>query len=357
MHPAKRETPVPLALKQDALPLSAAQAPAPFPSAQAIAVQAALASHSAYLPSPDAPSPGASSSVSANGTTTTAPRRPAAVAFAHATPADGARWVGTTTSREVRLPGPRGGISRPNPVSGGEFVCPHADCRRLFRRKTSLTNHVKAHSNANSRSILRTKRLRRQAEQARFNAARVQAAHLPAAGMEAAAHARANAEVAARAAAARVPGAALQVRAGVAGYPAYPPHYGAPVPPTLSLGAAFDAPVARAQSLPWSALTAEGDVGSSGYADEDSARLSLPDAILSSDPGSSVDDGGLLGSWDDGVLASALTFTIEHPAVEGEMADFGSFEECEPLADEAAMLDRVQDALAKIEAVPAQVGI
>lgn len=40
------------------------------------------------------------------------------------------------------------------------FFCTHADCGRQFQRKTSLTNHLKAHNNKNSRSILRSKRRR-----------------------------------------------------------------------------------------------------------------------------------------------------------------------------------------------------
>lgn len=41
-----------------------------------------------------------------------------------------------------------------------EFVCHHSDCGRRFLRKTSLTNHLKAHQNIKSRSIYRTKRAR-----------------------------------------------------------------------------------------------------------------------------------------------------------------------------------------------------
>lgn len=50
------------------------------------------------------------------------------------------------------------------PIGTGEFVCKYEDCRRTFRRKTSLTNHTKAHLNKNSRSILRMKRMQRQAQ-------------------------------------------------------------------------------------------------------------------------------------------------------------------------------------------------
>lgn len=42
----------------------------------------------------------------------------------------------------------------------GEYQCHHADCLRRFARKTSLTNHLKAHNNHRSRSIYRTKRAR-----------------------------------------------------------------------------------------------------------------------------------------------------------------------------------------------------
>lgn len=40
------------------------------------------------------------------------------------------------------------------------FQCHHADCRRVFARKTSLTNHLKAHNNIKSRSIRRMRRER-----------------------------------------------------------------------------------------------------------------------------------------------------------------------------------------------------
>lgn len=69
--------------------------------------------------------------------------------------------------RMVSLPSgnPTGSGSRA-PLGQGEFICKYEDCRRAFRRKTSLTNHTKAHLNKNSRSILRMKRMKRQ-EQAR----------------------------------------------------------------------------------------------------------------------------------------------------------------------------------------------
>lgn len=51
------------------------------------------------------------------------------------------------------------------------FQCHHQDCLRLFTRKTSLTNHLKAHQNARSRSIYRTKRARQRAEEQRRAAA------------------------------------------------------------------------------------------------------------------------------------------------------------------------------------------
>lgn len=41
-----------------------------------------------------------------------------------------------------------------------DYQCYHEDCRRRFVRKTSLTNHLKAHQNIRSRSIYRTKRAR-----------------------------------------------------------------------------------------------------------------------------------------------------------------------------------------------------
>lgn len=44
--------------------------------------------------------------------------------------------------------------------TSGDYVCHHDDCRRRFVRKTSLTNHLKAHKNVKSRSIYRTKRAR-----------------------------------------------------------------------------------------------------------------------------------------------------------------------------------------------------
>jgi hypothetical protein len=44
--------------------------------------------------------------------------------------------------------------------SAGAYVCFHDDCHRRFVRKTSLTNHLKAHLNVKSRSIYRTKRAR-----------------------------------------------------------------------------------------------------------------------------------------------------------------------------------------------------
>jgi hypothetical protein len=45
-------------------------------------------------------------------------------------------------------------------AAAGEYICHHDDCRRRFVRKTSLTNHLKAHQNVKSRSIYRTKRAR-----------------------------------------------------------------------------------------------------------------------------------------------------------------------------------------------------
>lgn len=48
-----------------------------------------------------------------------------------------------------------------------EYQCHHDDCRRTFVRKTSLTNHLKAHQNVRSRSIYRTKRARLRAAAAR----------------------------------------------------------------------------------------------------------------------------------------------------------------------------------------------
>lgn len=55
------------------------------------------------------------------------------------------------------------------------FQCHYDDCLRTFRRKTSLTNHLKAHKNVNSRSINRSKRARRRTELMR-RAARATAA-------------------------------------------------------------------------------------------------------------------------------------------------------------------------------------
>lgn len=43
------------------------------------------------------------------------------------------------------------------------YRCHHEDCCRVFSRKTSLTNHLKAHLNVRSRSIYRTKRARQRA--------------------------------------------------------------------------------------------------------------------------------------------------------------------------------------------------
>ncbi|CAN8064181.1 unnamed protein product [Agarophyton chilense] len=40
------------------------------------------------------------------------------------------------------------------------FICHHPDCVRPFNRKTSLTNHLKAHKNKKSRSIKRYRRAR-----------------------------------------------------------------------------------------------------------------------------------------------------------------------------------------------------
>lgn len=63
-----------------------------------------------------------------------------------------------------------GGFSTPSTAAtearAGEptFQCHYEDCLRIFRRKTSLTNHLKAHKNINSRSINRSKRARRRSE-------------------------------------------------------------------------------------------------------------------------------------------------------------------------------------------------
>ena len=55
------------------------------------------------------------------------------------------------------------GTSVRNKISeaGQVFRCTYHDCLREFHRKTSLTNHLKAHKNKNSRSILRSKRMKR----------------------------------------------------------------------------------------------------------------------------------------------------------------------------------------------------
>ncbi|PXF42897.1 hypothetical protein BWQ96_07344 [Gracilariopsis chorda] len=63
-----------------------------------------------------------------------------------------------------------GGFSTPSTTAteahtgGPTFQCHYEDCMRIFRRKTSLTNHLKAHKNINSRSINRSKRARRRSE-------------------------------------------------------------------------------------------------------------------------------------------------------------------------------------------------
>lgn len=57
-----------------------------------------------------------------------------------------------------------------------EFQCHHIDCQRRFARKTSLTNHLKAHQNVRSRSIYRTKRARLRAAAA-HHAATLAEAH------------------------------------------------------------------------------------------------------------------------------------------------------------------------------------
>lgn len=44
--------------------------------------------------------------------------------------------------------------------AGKRFECQYTDCGRVFYRKTSLTNHTKAHQNKNSRSIMRSRRQR-----------------------------------------------------------------------------------------------------------------------------------------------------------------------------------------------------
>eukprot|EP00177_Eucheuma_denticulatum_P001205 GFKZ01002173.1.p1 GENE.GFKZ01002173.1~~GFKZ01002173.1.p1 ORF type:complete len:547 (-),score=39.13 GFKZ01002173.1:1600-3060(-) len=69
---------------------------------------------------------------------------------------------------------------QPTPSQPAPFQCHHPDCLRSFLRKTSLTNHLKAHLNYRSRSIYRTKR------------ARVRAAALQAAAAAAAAAAAGN---------------------------------------------------------------------------------------------------------------------------------------------------------------------
>jgi uncharacterized C2H2 Zn-finger protein len=48
------------------------------------------------------------------------------------------------------------------PQTPGDFVCDYHDCGRRFHRKTSLTNHRKAHSNIKSRSINKGKRIKQQ---------------------------------------------------------------------------------------------------------------------------------------------------------------------------------------------------
>lgn len=67
------------------------------------------------------------------------------------------RPMTTSTSTSTPSPSP----TRPSrPTPNTEFQCHHADCLRRFARKTSLTNHLKAHNNHRSRSIYRTKRAR-----------------------------------------------------------------------------------------------------------------------------------------------------------------------------------------------------
>lgn len=68
----------------------------------------------------------------------------------------------------------------PNPKSTSKpiYQCRYSDCLRTFQRKTSLTNHLKAHLNVRSRSIYRTKRAR--AKAAREAAEKAKAAQVAA---------------------------------------------------------------------------------------------------------------------------------------------------------------------------------